>query len=389
MYISHADGSSWVELDANGAVNIFASSGFNVRTQGSMNFHADQDINFNALNNINMASSVFSVNNSSSTILTGALNLHSTGSIGCKSGSTFIVDAGATVSIKSGGTVAYEGSLVKQNSGGTQALTFATPIKVNSLPDVSLDSSTGLYVSNSDVLSTIVAVAPTHEPFARGQAQYAATPAPGLQPGKYTGTQDATKTTGTPVKNPATATDLRNQPKCDCTIGNLTSDQLTAYYATIGKSESGGKYDVVNSIGYVGKYQFGYPALIDGGYVSKTCKSNSQLNNPNMWSPNKNGVNSLQAWLSNGPEQEQAMCEYTKRNYTSMVRIGAITADQKPEDIAGMLAVAHLLGPGGAKAYRNGASGADQYGTTGASYFAKGQYAVAVLAPQMTSVSQG
>jgi len=389
IYIGHADGTSWVELDSNGAVNIFATNGFNVRTTGSLNFHADQDINFNAVNNINIASSGLNINNSTTTILTGALNLQSSGSIGCKSGSTFIIDAGATVSIKSGGTVAYEGSLVKQNSGGTQSISALASIPVNSLPDVSLNSATGLYVSNPGVLNTIVTVAPTHEPYARGAAPYAATTSPGLQPSTYTGTQDATKNTGgTVIKNPATATDLRNQPKCDCSVGNLTSDQLTAYYTTIGKSESGGKYDVVNSIGFVGKYQFGYPALIDGGYVSKTCKSNAQLKNPNMWSPNKNGIDSLTAWLANGPEQEAAMCAYTKRNYTAMVKIGAVTSDQSPADVAGMLAVAHLLGPGGAKNYRNGQSGSDAYGTTGADYFAKGQYAVAVLAPQISTLDQ-
>jgi hypothetical protein len=164
---------------------------------------------------------------------------------------------------------------------------------------------------------------------------------------------------------------------------------MTAYFAQIGKSESGGKYDIVNTIGYVGKYQFGYLALIDAGYVAKNCKSNAQLRNPNSWSPNKNGIDSLEKWLASQGEQEAAMCELTKRNYTAMCKNGSITKDMKPEEVAGMLAVSHLLGAGGANTWRKGAGGADAYGTTGEQYFAKGKYAIAVLAPKIPAVDIG
>ena len=128
--------------------------------------------------------------------------------------------------------------------------------------------------------------------------------------------------------------------------------------------------------------------MVDGGYVKSTCKSNAQLQNPNNWI-GKNGISSVQDWLNNGPEQEAAMCSYTKRNYSTMCKIGAITDDLDAAGVAGMLAVSHLLGPGGAKNYRNGSTAADAYGTTGATYFNKGQYAVAVLAPQLPAVNTG
>jgi hypothetical protein len=81
------------------------------------------------------------------------------------------------------------------------------------------------------------------------------------------------------------------------------------------------------------------------------------------------------------------MCELTKRNYSTRCKIGALSADQSAEEIAGMLAVSHLLGAGGAKKWRNGQGGSDAYGTTGENYFAKGKYAVAVLAPQTASAA--
>jgi hypothetical protein len=167
------------------------------------------------------------------------------------------------------------------------------------------------------------------------------------------------------------------------------------------KTESGGplgfnksrfvtEYEVVNTIGYVGKYQFGYQALKDLGYLTSDCASNAQMNNPNKWK-GKNGIDSLNTFLKTSAghaEQETAICEYTKRNYTSMVQRGAITKEMKPEEVAGMLAVSHLLGAGGANSWRKGQGGEDAYGTTGDKYFQNGKYAVAVLAPKLATIDQ-
>jgi len=389
LYIANANGDNWIELGSDGALNIFAGSNFNVRSLGTINFHSDADINFNA-QNINMnATSTFQMNTSTTNILSpGAFNLQA-GATQLKLGGEFIVDATGQVSLKSGGVVAVDGSGWYAQSGKSKSAKEVKGIQHQSLPDTA-QNTVGQWVINPGTLDTIVTVAPTHEPFTRTTAAAFFVPqSPGIQPGTYNAPVDATKQAqDTGIKNPATATDLRNQPPCDCTIGSLTSAQLTAYYTTIGKSDSGGKYNTVNSIGYVGKYQFGWPALVDVGYVKSTCKSNAQLNNPNNWT-GKNGMDSLQTFLGSPAEQEAAMCAYTKRNYTSMCKLGCVTSDQSPEDVAGMLAVAHLLGPGGARDYRNGKSGADAYGTTGATYFNKGKYAVQVLAPQLSTVNAG
>jgi hypothetical protein len=389
LYISHGDGTSWVELTTEGAINIFTNNGFNVRSKGSINLHSDTNINLNAANKINMKSgSKFQIDCGSFNMLsTGVVTVGATGTIGLQSDSPVNVDA-ASISLKASGDIAHTGSLIKQNSGGAKTVEKPKQIQINNLSDVVLNTSVGLYTSTGS-LSSIVVVAPTHEPFRRGEgAPFAEPESVGQQPAaKYTGTTDATKTTISPIKNPATEVDLRNQPTTDCSMGELTSAQMTAYYAVIGKSESNGKYDVVNTIGFVGKYQFGYPALIDGGYVKRSCKSNSQMNNPNNWI-GKDGIDSLEKFLASPAIQEAAMCAYTKRNYKTLCNIGTVTKDTPPEDVAGLLAVSHLLGAGGAKAWRGGSSKTDAYGTTGDNYFAKGKYAVAVLAPKMATLDQ-
>lgn len=397
LYIAHADGTSWIELTNEGTINIFATAGFSVRSKGTINLHSDKDININAANNLNMkAGGKFQVDAGSiKTLSETTFNSQAGSTMEFKAAGAYNIDAGGKISIQAGGILALNGSKVTQNSGGGTTVNAIKPITVNQLSDTIKEGPTKLYVEKSGLIKTIVTIAPTHEPFNRNASSVttvaettAVTSA--IKPTEYKSNIDATKTVqGTQVKSPATEKELRAQPPCDCTIGNLTSDQLTAYYTQIGKSESGGNYQIVNSIGFVGKYQFGYAALIDLGYVSKACTKNSQLStNPNVWT-GKDGIRSLDEFLNNPTVQEQAMCEYTKRNYNTMVRIGAITKEMPPEEAAGMMAVSHLLGAGGAKKWRNGEGGSDAYGTTGDTYFQKGKYAVTVLAPKLPTVNAG
>lgn len=402
LYISHSDGTSWIELTNTGAINIYTNNGFNVRTEGSINLHADKDINMHAGGKINMkavqgyqldAASMDFL--SDSTIIVGA-----GGKIGFKAGGNFDVESGP-ISLRAGGDIAIEGGTSRIQSGGTRAVKAPKPIQVNTLTDT-VRSGAGQWQAAS-TLSSIVKVAPTHEPYARGQQTPFAEPSgAGIQPAQtYKESVDNTKTASGTKPSGATETDLRAQPKASCQIGPLDPDDMTAYYAQIAKTESGGplgynksryasEYEVVNTIGYVGKYQFGYMALKDLGYLTSNCNSNAQMRNPNMWT-GKNGMDSLDTFLKTSAgkaEQENAICDYTRRNYNTLCRIGALDKSMPKEDVAGMLAVSHLLGAGGAKNWRNGKGGADAYGTTGDKYFQNGKYAVAVLAPKVETLDQ-
>jgi uncharacterized protein YaiE (UPF0345 family) len=377
LYIAHADGTSWIELTNDGRVNVYSQGAFSVRSESDINLHSDKNININAANNINLkAGNKIAAESARTTLLTGSLGVEASGDAEFKTGSRFNVETGASMSLKVTSTYALEAQTILNNSGGT----------------VGVGQIKGFVIANTD-LNTIVTVAPTHEPFYRGVTPAFFNPensSSGVTPqATYTGAVDATKNlAGSEVKSPAGTKDLRNQPVPNGTVGNLSKDQMTAYLAQIGKSESGGNYDTTNQLGYVGKYQFGYQALIDQGYVKSSVTSNAQLSNPNSWT-GKDGITDRSAWLSNGSVQESAMLTYTQTNYTAMIKNGAITADMPPEDVGGMLAASHLLGAGGANTWRKGGGGADANGTTGDSYFQKGKYAVSVLAPQVPAVNAG
>jgi hypothetical protein len=140
-----------------------------------------------------------------------------------------------------------------------------------------------------------------------------------------------------------------------------------SYVQKIGEKESGGNYEAVNTLGYLGKYQFGAMALQDMGLVKKGT-SLKGLNNPSNW----NIEGGKQAFLSNAQLQEDTMLRYTKQNFKTLNRIGVINKDSSPQEVAGYLAASHLLGPGGARELSKGNVGADAYGTSSATYFKVG-----------------
>ena len=140
-----------------------------------------------------------------------------------------------------------------------------------------------------------------------------------------------------------------------------------SYAEKIGEKESGGKYNAVNNLGYLGKYQFGALALQDMGLVKKGT-SLKGLDDPANW----NIEGGKQAFLNNAQLQEDTMLKYTKQNFSRLNRIGVINDKSSQKEIAGYLAASHLLGPGGAKQLAKGEVKADAYGTTSASYFKVG-----------------
>jgi hypothetical protein len=140
-----------------------------------------------------------------------------------------------------------------------------------------------------------------------------------------------------------------------------------SYVEKIGEKESGGNYKAVNTLGYLGKYQFGAMALQDMGLVKKGT-SLKGLDDPENW----NIEGGKQAFLNNSQLQEDTMLHYTKQNFKTLNRIGVINKDSSPQEIAGYLAASHLLGPGGAKELSKGKVGADAYGTSSATYFKVG-----------------
>jgi|LGVD01.1.fsa_nt_gb hypothetical protein len=130
-------------------------------------------------------------------------------------------------------------------------------------------------------------------------------------------------------------------------LSPILSKDFVGFKEAIGFRESSGKYHKVNEFGYLGKYQFGKHAMQDLG------------------------INNKYVFLNSAEMQEKAfiaLCslnKYKLRNYLYKYEGKTINGTKLTE--SGMLAAAHLLGPGAVINFikSNGKSvGSDALGTS-------------------------
>ncbi len=133
-------------------------------------------------------------------------------------------------------------------------------------------------------------------------------------------------------------------------INQYHNDELDRYLDAIGFRESGNRYDVTNTFGYMGKYQFGKATLKGLGY---NVSRKEFLNNPDL--------------------QEEAMLSLLNHNKEKLQQYIDIYDGKTINGIyiteSGILAAAHLGGQGSVKRYfKNGKVFKDGYGTRITSY---------------------
>ena len=170
-----------------------------------------------------------------------------------------------------------------------------------------------------------------------------------------------------------------------------------AFKAAIAIHESNNNYGIVNSIGYMGKYQFGAGALTDGGYIKLSVyqqypanNKNAALRDPDAWV----APHTREGWLADHAEQERAMDRLILSNRRSLTNNKIITSRSTAADQGAWLAVAHGLGAGAANTYfRRGETSPDGYGTTAAQIYRIGEYSqkhpFALTAGNLVAVRNG
>jgi hypothetical protein len=162
-------------------------------------------------------------------------------------------------------------------------------------------------------------------------------------------------------------------------IDASTNTQLPSLQQKLLKRESGGNYRVINTIGYVGGYQFGAAALETLGYIKTGAskQGNRVLKDSSVWT-GKNGAKSLDDFLSSRYIQDTAFQENVRFNERVLKDIGVINNKTTEKQKSGLLAVAHLQGAGGARDFSRGINKADAYGTKSSEYFKLGSSATSI-----------
>jgi len=175
-------------------------------------------------------------------------------------------------------------------------------------------------------------------------------------------------------------------------IGRLNVLYTKALMTVLGKAASGSVYSVLGPTGQVGKYQMTAGQLVLLGYVKSehfVANGADCLKSDAAWT-GKDRIVNLQSWFISSGIQENAMYQMLLNNYTVLSGNQGIKSDDNLCTLAGMLAVAHIIGPDagteqfpGAVRWRYTGGGQDQNGNTGNLYFGLGRYAVDVLAAKV------
>jgi hypothetical protein len=161
-------------------------------------------------------------------------------------------------------------------------------------------------------------------------------------------------------------------------IGSFTKEQSKSYANAVAKKESGGDIGVENTLGYLGKYQFGAEALASVGILDaqKYAKLKSQhmrnkeiLNDSSVWAI----PGGKEAFLKDEKLQDATFNKYTTMNLAGLQANNVVNKSTTTEDTAGWLMAAHLKGVGGATKLSKGEDNADAYGTRASTYFAAGK----------------
>jgi hypothetical protein len=161
-------------------------------------------------------------------------------------------------------------------------------------------------------------------------------------------------------------------------IGSFTKEQSKSYANAVAKKESGGDIGVENTLGYLGKYQFGAEALASVGILDeqKYAKLKSQhmrnkeiLNDSSVWAI----PGGKEAFLKDEKLQDATFNKYTTMNLAGLQANNVVNKSTTPADTAGWLMAAHLKGVGGATKLSKGEDNADAYGTRASTYFAAGK----------------
>ena len=353
IYVSNSEGTAWFELTGEGDVLVYGARDLAIRAQGNIQMHSDRSISFNAGANFNI-NARSSVRIQAQVIQASAesvLNLYGK-QAQLRGQSSAGITSGGQMQIRSSGIMLLSGSKIALNGeGGGTSVAAPQPLKEYNLPDAAFNNNR--WEATPNLIKSINTKVPTHEPYIRGQiaseieAQLAVQQSfvedingrlinPPLNLTDV-GTSQAEAVT---ITDPAPTGNFISQPSPTAGIGELEPVQIQAFMAQYAYTASNDQYDSIEDQGQVGKYSLTVNDLVSQGYVlSNTPQTKEALENPNNWI-GKNGVNSLDNFLSSSAIQERTMYDVTRQIYADLEAIGLITLNTPKDKIAGLVGAA-------------------------------------------------
>ena len=376
IYIGNSKGTSWIQMDADGQLDVYSKTNINLRSK-NINMHADSSIKMYAGNNIQMVAE-------KTLQLEGGLlaHMYSDGNaqmfgakgLDIKSGSTLNVE-GSKVGFKASGNMDLQASCLALNGNASSAAKQNAAIRSNKSETV--QNTKGFWESTSTLKTTVDRVA-THEPYSEHNTTTQETVLRSVQVGNIptSGTVkirpkptvadvdefDSIKSdsglnlvNALPNKEKISAATILKQPNININVGDLSSNVIkNLSAATIEKAGTGGLLSFIDPVtSAIGKYGADAVSLINNGFVRPEAFFNGELANSRMWT-GKLGIDGLNAFLGAGNIQEDLFLTDVVDDYQNAVFSGAIQNNDDESTIAGMVMVARAANAEVAGDFRQG-----------------------------------
>lgn len=429
LYITNSTGTTYIEMDKAGHLNIYSSNSISFRTKKEFNIHADSNLNINVGGSFNLnvkggmtvqAATITARGSKDMTLYGGSLKLGSDGRLDLHT------TGGGSFTAKGG--LMMTGKTIGLNSGPGPTVSKPRDIALKSLSDTAKDGN-GQWQVKPNQIKSVATFVPAHEPWDRkagvsssasnavqdtsndgadaesetavdlaanemdtgvdlGTEASTTESLDGIGTGDdYSGSPGIQEAIETPVEKDAVVSEAdmvsESAPSITETVGPLNEVETKAVVMQIGKTASDNFEGAINRVGDLGQYAASATKLMDAGYIARSAveqfagNPNQALGALSSWT-GKDGIKSATDFLSNPTAQTSAILNNLQSGYKELVSNGGILPTDAKAVVGGMMTAGYSLGGELAKAARFGSvtSAVSVTGNTFTQLFAQGASAV-------------
>jgi len=372
IYISNSTGTTWIQMDANGQLDIYSKTNINLRSS-SINMHADSNIKMHAGGTIQLVagSNIHLEGGNMANLYSekGPAFVYGGAGVNVKSGKTVNIEASASINLKTDNNMNLKAKCIIALQG-TAAAAAKQNAAVVKTPKDTKPNEKGFWEASTTVSTTVDRV-PSHEPFSEHKVTtqesiYKAVQvqdAPSGEKLEPTKPKNPIKTLGDGLvemlkevnyqKIDPAAIINRFTPQI-AHMGKLVTQTVLNLTAALETASPPKPYNSVNSItSAVGKFGATVENLQRNGYVRPEAFFNEQLADSRLWT-GKDGINSLEAFYVSEHTQENMIIADLFNAYQGAVLNGAIQDDDEEKIIAGMVLVSLASNAEYARRFREG-----------------------------------
>lgn len=372
LFIIHSNGQSYIELGKEGTIDMYAMNSVNVRTQGDLNLHADNNININAKKDLNIAADNININAATNIGWRAGGNYsgYTLGTYTVKVDGSMSMFTSGQGSYASSGVMYVNGSKINLNTGSTSVTPAQVPLITQVAHTDTLHDAVKGYAAAPGLLLSIVSRAPAHAPWASANqgvdvkvtssasATLPTPPSPTIQAAN-SAVADAPNT---PVSSSIAATVPPVTPISQSLDKNVTATMIastsgaaavkTPDVVTTGSGvitdKTGNLNAAVGSFAMTpqqmetaGVIKPGAAALVTGLVQNGSNVPAAMTNNLFTGVP---GAQNLGAFKQNISSQVDAQIQNFQQAQTGLTKAGAITGNETPQSIAGVVNAASQVG---------------------------------------------